>query len=76
MEEIVKLVTTSLGAAVLFSIIGIVLNWLFIRSAIKSGTTAAIKYILDEYGFLNEREEINKQKILEQYQQEMESWNQ
>lgn len=42
MEEIVKLVTTSLSAVILFSIIGIVLNWLFIRSAVSSGVRSAI----------------------------------
>lgn len=75
MNEIITFLGTNLFLIALFSIIGIFIKWLFIKSAVKAGTKEAILEILKDTGYRQTLEEYQQKQLQKEIEEEMESWN-
>lgn len=66
-----QLFAESIGFALLFILLSIFILWLFIRSAIKSGTKSALHEFYNETFRADEIKAIKEKKLKD----EMDSWN-
>ena len=71
MSEISAFLGTYLGAVILFTAIGLLLKWLFIRSAVRSGVEAALTHIINNTEYI---EEITEEKKRKEFEEEMKNW--
>lgn len=48
MNELLTFISAEIGAVILIAIAGLIVKWLFIRSAVKSGMEAALSNVLSQ----------------------------
>ncbi len=74
METLINFVVTNMAIILFFTVLFVWLKWLFIRSAVQSGTEKALRKILEEKNQPSQVENFSKKTYDNTFEKELDGW--